>query len=193
MNAATILNDVFWYAVSTRSRQEKTAASTLESLSIPNFLPLTTEKRQWSDRQQKVSVPLFPGYVFVRISMLHEMRLRVLKVPGIVTFIGNRSGPQQIPDAEIDGVRTVLSHRIECTPCPIPRVGDRVRVFRGLLRGIEGTLVRSGSDSNLVISVETIQRSLSIHVDGSDVEPVSNPSPSPFFTATPLLFAEQGC
>jgi len=50
-----------WFAVWTRSRQEKVAASTLETLGVPHFLPLKSETRQWSDRKQKVSVPLFPS------------------------------------------------------------------------------------------------------------------------------------
>jgi len=192
MNTATTLGEVFWYAVSTRSRQEKVAASMLESFGIENFLPLAMERRQWSDRKQVVNVPLFPGYLFVRIPMLHELQLRVLKVPGVVRFIGNQSGPQAIPNAEIEGVQTVLSHRIPCIPCSIPRVGDRVRIFRGVLTGIEGTFVRSGSDSNLVISVETIQQSIAVHVDASDVEPAFCPSPVVFSAVTPMLSVEQG-
>jgi transcription antitermination factor NusG len=192
MNTAATLGESSWYAVSTQSRQEKVAASILENLAIENFLPLSMERRQWSDRKQMVNVPLFPGYLFVRVPMLREVQLRVLKVPGIVRFIGNQSGPQAIPDAEIEGVQTVLSQRIPCILCSIPTLGDRVRIFRGVLAGIEGTLVRSGSDSNLVISVETIQQSIAIHVDAYDVEPVFSPSPALFAGLAPMLSAEHG-
>jgi transcriptional antiterminator NusG len=192
MNTAANLGEASWYAVSTRSRQEKVAASMLESFGIENFLPLAMERRQWSDRKQVVNLPLFPGYLFVRIPMLHELQLRVLKVPGVVKFIGNHAGPQAIPDAEIEGVQIVLSHRIPCTPCSIPRVGDRVRVFRGLLAGIEGTFVRSGSDTRLVISVEMIQQSISVQVDASDVESAFCPSPAVFAGVRSTLSAEHG-
>ena len=192
MNTATTLGEASWYAVSTRSRQEKVAASMLESFGIENFLPLAMERRQWSDRKQVVNLPLFPGYLFVRIPMLHELQLRVLKVPGVVKFIRNHAGPQAIPDAEIEGVQIVLSHRIPCTPCSIPRVGDRVRVFRGLLAGIEGTFVRSGSDTRLVISVEMIQQSISVQVDASDVESAFCPSPAVFAGVRSTLSAEHG-
>ena len=55
------------------------------------------------------------------------------------------------------------------------RVGIAFVFLRGMLAGIEGTFVRSGSDNNLVISVETIQQSIAIHVDASDVEPAFMP------------------
>ena len=190
MNPAGILGDASWYAVLTRSRQEKVSASMLESFGIENFLPLTIERRQWSDRKQVVNVPLFPGYLFVRIPLLRDSQLRVLKVPGVVRFIGNHTGPQPIPAAEIESIQIVLSHRIECTPYPMPRIGDRVRIFRGVLTGIKGTLVRCGSDSKLVISVETVQQSIAIRVDRSDIEPVFTPSLPLSSAVTPMLSAQ---
>lgn len=188
MDKTSLLGETCWYAVLTRSRQEKVASSMLDGLNIPNFLPLISETRQWSDRKQVIHLPLFPGYLFVRIPLC-ELQLRVLRVPGIVTFIGNQNGPQAIPDAEIDSVRTVLSRRVRCTPCSIPKVGDRVRIVRGLLAGIEGTLVRSGQDTSLVISVAMIQQSIAIRVDGSDVQSISCPSSSVFSSAGPGLAA----
>src|ERR1700733_6900226 len=95
-----------WYAVWTRSRQEKIAAGTLGMLGIQHYLPLKSEIRQWSDRRQAVEVPLFSGYLFVRINLLKESKLRVLKVPGVVAFVGNQSGPLPIPSKQIEDVRS---------------------------------------------------------------------------------------
>jgi transcription antitermination factor NusG len=165
-------NQTSWYAVTTRSRQEKVVASMLEYLEVSNFLPLLNEERRWSDRKQVVAMPLFQGYVFVRITTSGEFQLRVLKVPGVVDFVRSRSGPLPIPDKEIEDVRAVLSHGVGCSPYPFLKAGDRVRVIRGPLAGIEGTLIRSGSQSKLVISIEMIQRSIAAGVAESDVEPV---------------------
>jgi transcription antitermination factor NusG len=163
-----------WYAVLTRSRQEKIAASMLDYLAVANFLPLIAQERRWSDRRQMVNLPLFPGYLFVRIVSSSDVRLRVLKVPGVVDFVRNRNGPMPIPEKEIEGVHAVLSHGVSCSPHPFLKAGDRVRVVRGPLAGVEGTLVRSGSQSKLVISVEMIQRSVAVNVDSSDVEHISS-------------------
>jgi transcription antitermination factor NusG len=164
--------DGAWYAVLTRSRQEKIAASMLDYLAVANFLPLTTQERRWSDRKQMISVPLFPGYLFVRVVRSSEILLRVLKVPGVVDFVRNRNGPMAIPEREIENVQAVLSNDVGCSPHPFLKAGDRVRVVRGALAGVEGTLIRSGSQAKLVISVEMIQRSVAVNVDSSDVEHV---------------------
>ena len=144
----------------------------LDSLDIAHYLPLTTEKRQWSDRVQKVMLPLFSGYVFVRMNLLKENRLSVLKVPGVVGFVGNSIGPLPIPEEQIEGVRAVLASGAEFTVQPMLEEGDWVRVVRGALAGLEGRLVRMNSASRLMISIEMIQKTLAISVGRQDVERV---------------------
>lgn len=159
-----------WFAVWTRSRHEKSAATMLATLGVPHFLPLKSEVHKWSDREQTVTVPLFSGYLFVRINLTKDNRLRVLNSSGIAGFVGNHAGPLPIPDHQIEDIRTVLETRVECTVIPVLNEGDRVRVLRGPLAGIQGRLVRCNSSSRLSISIETIQKSLLINVSRHDVE-----------------------
>jgi transcription antitermination factor NusG len=161
-----------WYAVSTRSRQEKTAAAMLDGLGIRHFLPLIEEERRWSDRRKVVAVPLFPGYLFVQIARTTELQLGIRKIPGVVDFVGNNQGPLPVPKHEVENVQALLSRGTRCAPHPFLRAGDRVRVVGGALAGIEGTYVRSGAESVLVLSVELIQRSVSVKVPFSEVEAV---------------------
>ena len=162
-----------WFAVWTRSRQEKTAAALLVTQGVANFLPLKSEARQWSDRKQIVTVPLFSGYLFVNINPLGDDKLRVLKVPGIVGIVGNSRGPLPIPDRQVEAVREVMAQGLDCTVHSLLEEGDWVRVVRGALAGVEGRLVRINSSTRLVISIEMIHRSLSVSIARGDVEPAS--------------------
>jgi transcription antitermination factor NusG len=161
-----------WFAVWTRSRQEKTAAAMLDSLGVPHFLPLKSESRQWSDRRQTVSVPLFSGYLFVRMNLLVDRKLCVLQVPGVAGFVGNSQGPLPIPDQQVEAVRAVVERGAGCTVHSLLEAGSLVRVVRGPLTGVEGRLVRVNSASRLVVSIELIHRSLAVSVATEDVEPV---------------------
>ena len=163
-----------WYAVWTRSRQEKTAAAMLEALNISNFLPLISEKRQWSDRKKMVTVPAFPGYLFVQIAATSDLELRVREVPGVVNFVRNQLGPSAIPEHEIQNLRTLLSRAPNCLPYPFLKAGDKVRIVRGTLTGVEGSFIRNGARSRVVISVDIIQRSIAVEVSTDDVEPAEN-------------------
>ena len=165
-----------WFAVWTRSRQEKAVAATLNRSGIPHYLPLKSELRKWSDRKQMVETPLFSGYLFVNINVMTSSRLQVLKVPGVGALVGNQMGPLPIPDQQIEDIRKVLTAGVECSVEPLLKEGDRVRVMHGALAGIEGTLVRTQSASRLLVSIEMIRQSLSVSVSRSDVEPVA-PNP----------------
>jgi transcription antitermination factor NusG len=169
-----------WFAVRTKSRQEKMSATMLDSLGVDYYLPLQTEVRQWSDRKQAVSIPLFSGYVFLRMTSDGAERKAILRVPGIVGFVGNKEGPSPIPNYEIEYVRTALAGGTRCSVVPPIQIGERVRVFRGALEGLEGVLVRSNSGSRLVICVEMIQQSIAIAVSQDDVVSVRTGSPHSF-------------
>ena len=94
----------------------------------------------------------------------------MLKTPGIAGFVGNQTGPLPIPDHQIEDVRTILDTRVACEVLPLLNEGDRVRVMRGPLAGVEGRLVRSNSSTRLAISIEMIHKTLVVSVSRNDVE-----------------------
>lgn len=167
-------NELYWYAIFSRSRHERIVATALTNTGVTTFLPLVSEMHSWSDRRKLVDVPLFPGYVFVQIPNSGEAKSHVLKTSGVVQFVGNRKGAVPIQDEEIRNVRAVLEQKIDCSPYPFLQLGQRVRIRGGSLDGVEGILVGRDSASKLVISIELIQRSLAVRVYNFDVEPVSS-------------------
>jgi transcription antitermination factor NusG len=169
-----------WYAVWTRSRGEKAAAKILASLEIPHFLPLRSELHQWSDRTKVVQTPLFAGYLFVLLGGAQDKKLQVLKTPGIVGFVGNQTGPLPIPSQQIEDIRKIIEMDIDCDVIPLFKQGDRVRVMRGPLIGLEGTLSYFKSVARLVVSIEAIHQCLALNVSISDVELVNETKPLNF-------------
>ena len=159
-----------WYAIRTRSRHEKVVANELARRDIQVFLPLTTSTRQWSDRRTEVELPLFPGYAFVRVAYFSGERVRVLQANGVVGFVGQSPSGVFIPDEQIEGIKTLLGRKVAVTEHPFLQVGQRIRVRGGALNGVEGILMAMNGSRSLVISVEPIQRSLSVKLDGYDVE-----------------------
>jgi transcription antitermination factor NusG len=55
---------------------------------------------------------------------------------------------------------------------PFLNIGQRVRIRSGALQGVEGILVSRSGENSLVISVEAIQRSMAVRIEGYDVEAV---------------------
>lgn len=171
LGVSPLLEEPKWYALRTRSRHEKMVADQLGQHGIENFLPLVKKKRQWSDRVKEVELPLFSGYTFVRMVLSSPDKLRVLQTHGTAGLVGVRGVGMPIPDVQIDSLKTVLANEIPFKEQPFFQIGQRVRVRGGALDGIEGVLAAQ-NDRTLVISVEPIQRSVSISVDGYVVEPI---------------------
>ena len=161
-----------WYAIRTRSRHEKVVERQLQGQGIDAFSPVTNQIRQWSDRRKVIESPLFAGYAFVRIVASPEERIRVLRTQGVVELVGRQGQGIPIPAEQIEAVRAVIAGNLPCTQHVFLKVGQRVRVRGGSLEGVEGILVAQNGNRNLVISVEPIQRSLSICIQGYQVEAV---------------------
>jgi transcription antitermination factor NusG len=169
--AAPIPEQPQWYALRTRSRHEKMVADQLNKQGVENFLPLMKHSRQWSDRIKEVELPLFSGYTFVRVVLSSPDRLRVLQTHGVAGFVGINCIGTAIPDNQIEDIRTLLASKVAFEEQPYLRVGQRVRVKGGALDGVEGILAAQNGDRSLVISLEPIQRSLSVRIQGYTVEP----------------------
>jgi transcription termination/antitermination protein NusG len=161
-----------WFAVQTRPRHEKKVSTGLREKGISCFLPLHRAKRQWSDRQKWVDLPLFSHYVFVNIAATTESRVRVLQTSGVVQFVGTSYYGTPIPDEQIENLRSMVRQGIPLAPHEFLRVGERVRICGGALNGIEGVLVSIRNDKSLVVSVDLIQKSVAIRIDGFEVERV---------------------
>lgn len=161
-----------WFAVRTRSRHEKVVERQLQGQGIEVFHPIVKQFHQWSDRRKLVETPLFSGYAFVRILPSAEERVRVLRTQGVVELVGGQGQGLSIPDEQIEAVRAVVAGNLPFTQHVYLKVGQRVRVRGGSLDGVEGVLVANNGNRHLVISVEPIQRAISISIDGYQVEPV---------------------
>ena len=77
-----VYGETLWYAGYTASRHEKRVAEHFAQRGVEHFLPLYETIHRWNNGRHRVELPLFPGYIFVRIAL--RDRLRVIEVPGFV-------------------------------------------------------------------------------------------------------------
>ena len=172
-----------WFAVYTSPRHEKRVGQYLSQREIDHYLPLYHVQRKWSDGSTvTLDLPLFPGYIFVHID--RGERVRVLEVPGVLTFVGGTGGqPVSLPEAEIEALRTGLPLR-HAEPHPLLTVGQRARIRSGALVGMEGVVVRQKNNLRVVLTMDLIMQSVSVEVDATELEtldaaPISAPTLDP--------------
>jgi transcription antitermination factor NusG len=153
-----------WYALYTRHQHERIVAGSLSSRGFEIFLPLYEEIRNWSDRRKRISLPLFPCYVFVRTSL--DRKLDILVTAGVHGIVSFDNHPAPVPQSEMDDLRRI-ARLVRIEPRPFLRYGDWVRVNSGPLEGVEGFLVRRKGLSRLVLSVEMLQKSVAVEIDAA--------------------------
>ena len=169
-----------WFAAVTRPHHEKAAAQSLEKAGWETFLPLYRSRRVWSDRIKELDLPLFSGYVFTRFAW--QSRVRVLRFPGIHSIVSFGRRPAPIPEEEMAAVRRMVASGLPVEPWPFLRVGQRVRLERGPLEGLEGILIQVKRGWRVVVSVELLRRSVAAEVDRMWVAPVNQGSGSSLAT-----------
>jgi len=160
-----------WWAIYTRHQHEKTVEEILRAKGFEVFLPLYESVRKWKDRRKLLSLPLFPCYVFVRGGL--DRRIQVVTTPGVHMVLTRGEKVAMIPDGEIEAIRRTVEGPFRVEPHPFLRCGERVRVIRGSLEGVEGVLVRKKNLFRLVLSVEMLAQSVAVEIDASDVIPLN--------------------
>jgi transcription antitermination factor NusG len=160
-------SEVRWYAAYIVTRHEKVVAQQLLRRGLETFLPLYRATRRWKNRRAHVELPLFPGYLFLRIGI--GDRVRALEVPSVVHIVSVRGEPVAVPDGEIENLRTAMQLRT-IEPCSYIASGKRIRIKAGPLQGLEGFVVRQNSRTRMIVSVDFIQRSTAVELWPEDLE-----------------------
>jgi transcription termination/antitermination protein NusG len=163
-----------WYALHTRSHCEQLVYEQLAAKGFHLFLP---KMQVWSQRagvRHRIAVPMFPGYLFLHSLVDSAIYLEVRKARGLVRILGQGwDRLAAVPEEEILAIRAVLRSKLPIHPHPYLREGQRVRIRRGPLSGVEGILVDGKAHKGrLVLSVELLQQSVAVEVDCTDVEKV---------------------
>jgi transcription antitermination factor NusG len=163
-----------WFAIYTRSNFEKRVAAELTASHLEYYLPQIQELHQWTDRKKLVEVPLFPGYVFARFADCSRSRSEILRIAGTVRILGHGGLIEPVPDSEIDGIRRLLRANVPYLIHPFLREGALVRVKRGPLKDLEGSLVRVKNKTRLLLSLTLLSQSVSTEIDVDDVEVIKS-------------------
>lgn len=166
-------SELSWYALHVRSRHEFQVYDRLAKTGTEAFLPVVERLNRWKDRKKLISFPLFSGYLFVHISDNYQERMGVLKTKGIVRLLGAEPGrPETVPEEQILSLKRLVDNKTSLDPYPYLKEGQRVRIKRGPLTGVEGILIEKTGQHILVLSVDIIQQGAGLKIEASEVEAV---------------------
>lgn len=160
-----------WLAAYVKMHHEKRVRERLSELGIENFLPVQTEVRQWSDRKKRVEQVLIPMMIFVHIDT--EEQRTVLTHPSVLRYLVLRGehAPAEIPEEQMNRFRFMLDFSDQPVSFNTAGLqpGEKVKVIKGPLAGLEGEFVTVGGKSNVIVRISHLGCAV-VEVNASMVE-----------------------
>ena len=156
-----------WFALAVKPRFDKAVARTLEMKGYETFLPLYKRQHREGTRSKDAELPLFPGYVCCRFDV--ESRLPILTTPGVIQVLGAGNTPIALADGEVLSLQTAIRSQLPLQPFPFFQMGQKIRIDRGVLAGVEGIVMSVKQCLRLVLSITLLQRSVLLEIDRDHV------------------------
>lgn len=163
----TIDTERKWWAVYTKSRQEKAVARQLKSMDVPFYLPLVPQISIIGTRRVKSLLPLFPSYMFVFGTDIE--RVAALATKRVTQMLS--ATETAIMTRDLTNIRSMIAAGIPMTVEARLEAGRRVRIKKGALMGMEGTIVTRRGGERLLVAVEFLQQGVSIEINDYQLEP----------------------
>lgn len=165
VDGAVGVEKTHWFVAIVNPKSEKVVAGRLDKLGIRNYLATQSEIRVWKNgRKTKVDRMVIPSTIFIRCT--EKCRREIVKMPFISRFMTNKASGVNgslnkpvatIPDRQIETLKFMLCQ--SDTPVNISsadfKAGDKVRVLRGSLVGLEGEVTDMSKDkSELIVRLD---------------------------------------
>lgn len=158
-----------WFALYTKPRHEFKAAEQLSAEEIEYYLPTITLLKKWSDRNKKVTEPLFRGYIFIYAN--EAERIRAVEQKAVIKTIFFNGVPAKIHDEEIESLKVMLTHTSKVDIFDGLVKGNKVKITSGPFTDVEGVVYSVGKGEDmLAVSIEMLNRSVIVALPKCDVE-----------------------
>ena len=163
-----------WLVAIVRICHEKKTSERLTKMGIENFLPIQQEVHQWSDRRKIVDRVLLPMMIFVHVDLQEQKEVLTLSSISRYMVLRGESTPAVIPDQQMLRFKFMLDYSdetISMSTSPLA-LGEKVRVIKGPLAGLEGELVNVNGKSKVAVRL-TMLGCACVDIPVGCVEPVS--------------------
>ncbi|MBI5807245.1 MAG: UpxY family transcription antiterminator [Ignavibacteriales bacterium] len=155
-------NEKKWFALYTKPKHEFKAEEELRKLSIDCYLPTIIVKRRWKDRKKKIITPLFTSYIFIYATEIE--RRYSLALDSIIKTVCFQGKPAVIPEEQIESIRIMVNNNDDIILSDKIVKGAKVKITEGPFKDIVGVVINVNSENYLYISLDILNRSISVRL-----------------------------
>lgn len=154
-----------WHVLYTKPRHEVKALERLVQNGFEVYCPMKTTLKQWSDRKKKVTEPLLPSYIFIKIT--EKKRAIPLTDPSVLNYIFWLGKPAIVRESEIDTLKGIISKdKVQEFEIRQLNIGDKIDVNKGQIKS-KNAIIKS--ISNNYIKADLIELGMTIVLKKPDL------------------------
>jgi len=157
-----------WKVLFVKPRTEKKVTEYCSLYRIPCYLPLREKTRTVQRRKVTFMLPVFPGYVFVKL--LPAQRLSLLQSNLLVRILEPSQPRRMLRDLVM--VRRALKADPTLVPTEPLTQGRMVRIVAGPFMGVEGRVARMAGTLKVVLNVDMIGQAVSVTAEMNQLAPL---------------------
>jgi transcription antitermination factor NusG len=160
------MGDLLWFVAHTKPRCEKKLVRYCQREDISATLPCYRAAHKYRRKTVVFDKPLFPGYVFLRIS--NQQRGKVYQsdcLANLLEVIDQEHFFQQLSE-----ILCALETGLEIRLAPAIGKGMRVKIKNGPLQGIDGWVEQRYGMSIVLLRLDFIGQAAAVKVEATDLE-----------------------
>jgi transcription antitermination factor NusG len=157
---------LYWKVLFVKPRTEKKVTEYCAIYSIPYYLPLREKSHRVQRRLVTVDIPVFPGYVFVKLDPLR--RLDILKTNLVSKVLEPENTRKMLKDLVMVRRALQINPSLQTT-APLAE-GRKVRIVSGAFMGVEGRVARLAKQTKVILNIELIGQAIAVEVDRLEIE-----------------------
>lgn len=149
-----------WHLIYTRPKQERKVSDQLLEKNIQTYLPLTRQRRKWSDRIKVISTPLFPSYLFAYVKSIYDY-YDGISVEGSCYYVRTGKNPAIISNEEIGYIKVIETNGVNLEVSDqLFTIGQQLVIQQGPFAGLTCEVIQHKGKKRILVRVSILQRSI---------------------------------
>ena len=151
-------NEMQWFLLQTKVKQEQRAAENLERQDVVSFCPMIRVDKISRGRRAEVLDVLFPGYLFVQLGESSVSTTAVRSTRGVSHFVTSAGAPIKVPQGLVDQLRQRVTADADIVMSQLPKSGAKMQVIDGPFKGLNAVFTEPDGNNRAIVMVTLLSQ-----------------------------------
>ena len=153
-----MINEMQWFLLQTKVRQEQRAAENLERQNVESFCPMIRVEKISRGRRTEVKDALFPGYLFIQLGESSVSTTAVRSTRGVSHFVTTAGAPIKVPQGLVEQLRQQVTVNAGAVLSKLPKPGTKMEIIDGPFKGLNAVFAEPDGNSRAIVMVTLLSQ-----------------------------------